>query len=246
MRDDLARDVAGVDGVAGRHDRGGPTARRVRGLDRREAAEEIAELALHEKLADLRRPPVREEHRGARGPLTQAVLQHRDRPREPRVDREPVAELDRRREDLAEREPPVAREGGEPRVACGGRDRARCADRHRVPVLRAVRVEVERRRPPAEPVDRFGSGHPRAVDDDRRDAAEVREVPLEDVERDAGRDPCVDGAPAAREHPEPRERREVMARADHVLRAEDRGPALGDPDRWRRVLHRDLAHSIAR
>jgi hypothetical protein len=246
VRHDLARDVAGVDRVARRHDRGGATARGVRGLDRDEPAEEIAELALHEQLTHLRRPAVREEHRRARRPLPDAVLQHRDRSRETGIHREAVAELDRRGQDVGEREPAVPRERGEPRVACRGRDGARRADRHVVAVLRAVAVEIERGGPAPEPIDALRPGHTWSIHDDRRDTAEVGEVAFDHVERDARRDAGVDGAAPAREHPQSGQRREVVARADHVLRTEDRRPALGDRERRRGALDPDIAHPFAR
>jgi len=92
----------------------------------------------------------------------------------------------------------------------------------------------------------LGTGHARSVDDDRRDAAEIGEVPLDDVERDARGDAGIDGAAAAWEHAQPGQRRKVVAGADHVLRTEDGGPALGDRERRRGALDPDIAHPFAR
>src|SRR5258705_2802797 len=136
----------------------------------------------------------------------------------------------------------MPRERGQPRVGCRRRHRAGHADRHVVAVPRAITIEVERCRPVPEAVDRFRSGHPGPKDDDRSDAAKVREVALEDVERDARRDARVDRVPALLEHARARKGREVMTRAHHVARREQRGPALGDSDRRRGVLYGDLAH----
>ncbi len=246
MGHDLPGDVSGVDGVTRGHDRSGPTARGVRGFDADQTTEQVSQLPLHEELADLGWPAVREEHRGAGRPLPDPVLQHRDGARQPRVDRESVAELDRGRQHVGEGEPAVPREGGEPRVARRRRDRARRADGHVVPIFGAIPIEIERRGPPAQPVDALRSGHPRPVHDDRRDTTEVGQVTFDHVQGDACRDAGVDRAAAAREHPEAGERREVVAGAHHVLRSEDRRAAFGDADGRRGVLHRDLAHSSPR
>ena len=242
-RGDLVPDVALVDRVACGHDRGGATAIGVRALGGDEPAEQRSELPLHEDLPDAGRTPVRQEHRRARRPLAETLGEPLDRRREPRVHREAVAELDRRREHLREREPAMAGERGQPGVRGGRGDRSFDPDGHVVAVARAVGREVQRRRPVSETVDRLGFGHPRAVDDDRRDAAEIREMPLEHVERDPRGDAGVDRVPASFEHPRAGERREVMARAHHVPGGEERGPALPHGDRWRGVLDRDLAHA---
>ena len=81
--------------------------------------------------------------------------------------------------------------------------------------------------------------------DDRRDAAEVGEVALEHVERDAAGDAGIDRVAAALEHADAGGGREVVARAHHVPLGEDRGPALTDRDRRRGVLDRDLAHGTS-
>ena len=241
---DLLGDVSLVDRVARRHDRVRPARALVRSLDPREAPEQCPELALSQDLADARRPSIWQEDRRARRPLPQPLLETFDRGREPRIHGKAIAEVDRRGEHLREREPAVPRERGEPRVSGRRRHRSRHTDGHVVAVPRAVRREIERRRPVPEPVDRFRSGHPRAVHDDRRDAAEVGEVPLEDVQRDARRDARVDRVAASLEHPHSGERREVVARADHVTPREDRRATLTHRDRWRGVLDGDLTHDL--
>ena len=241
---DLASDVTLVDRVTSGLDRVRPAFPLVRALDRGEPPEERAELALHQDLAHPRRPATRKEDRRARRPLAQPLLEALDRGGEARIYGEAVTELDRRGEHLREGEPAVPRERGEPRVSGRRSHRSRHTDGHVVAVPRAVRREIERRRPVPEPVDRFRSGHPRAVHDDRRDAAEVGEVPLEDVQRDARRDARVDRVAASLEHPHSGERREVVARADHVTPREDRRATLTHRDRWRGVLDGDLTHDL--
>jgi len=110
-------------------------------------------------------------------------------------------------------------------------------------VAGAVRLQIEGCRPAAQSVDRLRAGHAGAEHHDRRDAAKVGEVALEHVERDARRDPGIDRAPAAREHPQARERGEVVARAHHVLRPQQCRAPLVHPDRWCGVLDRDLTHA---
>src|SRR5207249_1843249 len=82
------------------------------------------------------------------------------------------------------------------------------------------------RRPATEPIDRLGSGHTRPEQDDRRDAAEVGQVSLEDVERDSRRDTRVDRVATALEHLRAGLRREVVARAHHPALTKDVGGAL--------------------
>src|SRR5206468_8117237 len=131
-------------------------------------------------------------------------------------------------------------------------------DRHVVAELRAVLVEREGRRPAAEPIDRLGSGHTRPEQDDRRDAAEVGQVSLEDVERNPRGDAGVDRVAPAFEQARPGLRREVVARAHHPALTKDGGAALRDAqgegplfsDRRERgrsgALDRDLAHQSLR
>jgi len=90
-----------------------------------------------------------------------------------------------------------------------------------------------------------GLRHAGREQDDRRDAAEVGEVALEHVERDAAGDAGIDRVAAALEHADAGGGREVVARAHHVPLGEDRGPALTDRDRRRGVLDRDLAHGTS-
>ena len=215
----------------------------MRALDRDEPPEQVTELALHEELPDLRRAPAGKEHRRARRPGGDPLAKHLDRAREARVHREPVAKLDRRGEHVSEREPPVVSEGREPRVGRSRRHGPRDADGHVVPMARAVRREVEARRPMPKAIDRLGLAHAGLEHHDRRDAAEVGEVTLDDVQRDAGGDPRIDRAPAAREHAQAGDGREVVARAHHVPAAEKCRAALLYPDRRDRGLDADLAHA---
>ena len=180
-RRDLFGDVPLVHRVARRHDRVRPPDALVGALDRDEPAEERAELALDEDLAHARPTSVWQEHRRARRPLPQAFLEALDRHLQAGVHREAVAELDRGREHLRERETAVPRERGQPRVGSRRCDRAGHTDRHIVAVPRAIGLEVERGGPVPETVDRLGPGHSGPEHDDRSDAAKIGEVALENI-----------------------------------------------------------------
>jgi hypothetical protein len=207
---DLIGDVTQIDRVARGHDRGRASSLLVGPLERDEASEERAEIVLRQDLADARRPPVREENLRARRPLPETLGEALDRRGEAGIDREAVAKLDRRSKHFRKREATVACERGQPSIGRSRSDRPRDADRHVVAVGGAIGLQVERRGPMPEAVDRLGRGHARPEHDDRRDPAEIRQVAFEDVKRNARRDAGVDRVTSPLEHPRASEGRQVM------------------------------------
>src|SRR6185295_3699851 len=215
----------------------------MRSLDLHQEPEERGQVLLHEDLAGAWCASSRQEHRSACGPLTQTLLEHCDRSRETWIHRKALGEIDIRREDLLQGERAVARKRGEPCVHGGRCHGPWNADRHVVAVAVPVIVETELGRPATKAVDRLGSIHAGTEEDDRRDPAEIGEVPFEDVERDARCDPRVNRVAAAFEHLRAGLRCKVVARADHPALPENGGPALRDSDRGCGVLGRSVPHA---
>ena len=225
--EDAAGDVAAVERVARRLQPGDPAAARRGPLLVGEELQGRREVGLHEFLARLRRPAVRQVDFDRRRKAADRVRVVADEIGHVRIDRKTLAgDADRRRRDLGEGHRAVFFERGNPRVGRRRHHRALDSDRDLAAVVLLKIFGARLFRPAAEAADRHRLAALGEPDEDRGHPADADMDALEDAGRDPGRDPGIDRVAAGLEHLQTGLRRHVMPGRDRMGDAHHAG-AIG-------------------
>ena len=193
---------------------------------------------MHEFLAQLRRPAMRQVDFDGRRKAADRLLVVADEIGHVRIDRETLAgDADRRRRHLGERHRAVFFERGDPRIGRGRHDRALDPDRDLAAVVLLKVFGARLFRPAAEAADRHRLAALGKPDQDRGHAADADVDAFEDAGRDPGRDPGIDRVAAGLEHLQSGLRRHVMPGRDGMGDAHHAG-AVGVLDVHGRILCR--------
>ena len=217
VREDLVRDVAPVERAPHRREAGHAVVAR-RALLVAEELQCAAEIGLHQPLARRRHRAARHPDRDVLRPVAVLVGVAPHVVEHDRMAREALARIAHR----ARR--PVAKAHGAPalqRLDAGiGRGRHHGAphpQRNLAAVALDVGVRVERLRPAADACDGDDLAGLGEADDHGCDAGDAHLVAVDHAEGEDRGDACVDGVAAVLERLERGQRRELVARADHVV-----------------------------
>ena len=185
------------------------------------------QLLLHEDFSGPRRSVLRQIDRDARRKHPVLGLMLGDDLRHQRVDRKSlVGETDRRCRHLAEAHGAETLERRDPGIGRRRHYGAQDALRDLAGMVRLEEVALDRLRPGAETGDREDAIVGGGIDDDRRHPREVHIFGLHHAQRDAPRDPRVDGVAARLQDPKAGLGCQVLAGGHHVARPHD-GRAMG-------------------